>query len=132
VFVQICQTADLTVYWVLNKNNKEKKGVEDMASMKDSSFGKKLIKSDGADSKTTAPAGLSAVGTTSSTVSKPAAPHTNTAPTTAKTAAPTTAKKAANRSEIEKRAYEIWKRQGCKAGRDLENWVQAEKELGLK
>lgn len=30
---------------------------------------------------------------------------------------------------IRKRSYEIWKREGCPAGRDLENWLRAEMEL---
>lgn len=33
------------------------------------------------------------------------------------------------RETIARRAYEIWKEQGCPAGRDEENWYQAEREL---
>ena len=32
-------------------------------------------------------------------------------------------------SSIAKRAWEIWQREGCPEGRDLEHWLQAEKEL---
>jgi hypothetical protein len=31
--------------------------------------------------------------------------------------------------EISQRAREIWERNGCLPGRDLENWLQAESEL---
>jgi len=35
-------------------------------------------------------------------------------------------------AEIAKRAFEIWVRKGRPVGRDLENWNDAERELGLK
>jgi hypothetical protein len=31
--------------------------------------------------------------------------------------------------QIARRAYEIWIQSGCEAGRDSENWAQAEREL---
>jgi hypothetical protein len=31
--------------------------------------------------------------------------------------------------EISKRAREIWEREGCPEGRDIEHWLQAETEL---
>lgn len=34
--------------------------------------------------------------------------------------------------QIAKRAYEIWVAKGRPAGRDLENWKQAERELGMR
>ena len=34
--------------------------------------------------------------------------------------------------QVAKRAYEIWVAKGRPAGRDLENWQQAERELGLR
>ena len=30
---------------------------------------------------------------------------------------------------VEQRAYEIWLSDGCRPGRDIENWLQAEREL---
>ncbi len=36
------------------------------------------------------------------------------------------------RAEIEKRAFEIYKKSGCIPGRDVENWLQAETELTEK
>ena len=32
--------------------------------------------------------------------------------------------------EIARRAYELWQRNGCQPGRDVEYWCQAEHELG--
>ena len=34
-----------------------------------------------------------------------------------------------SREEIARRAYEIWLQTGCVAGRETENWLQAEREL---
>ncbi|MFA5879812.1 MAG: DUF2934 domain-containing protein [Candidatus Margulisiibacteriota bacterium] len=31
--------------------------------------------------------------------------------------------------EVQKRAYEIFLENGCQAGKDLEHWLQAEKEI---
>lgn len=31
--------------------------------------------------------------------------------------------------QIARRAYEIWLAEGCPAGRDLENWLEAERQL---
>ena len=31
--------------------------------------------------------------------------------------------------QISARAYEIWLKEGCPAGRDMANWTQAEQEL---
>jgi hypothetical protein len=33
---------------------------------------------------------------------------------------------------IAARAYEIWQETGCPAGHDLDNWLQAERELGAR
>jgi hypothetical protein len=33
------------------------------------------------------------------------------------------------RAQIESRAYELWLTNGCGHGQDLENWLQAEREL---
>ena len=38
----------------------------------------------------------------------------------------------ATHDQIAKRAYEIWVAKGRPTGRDLENWNQAERELGLR
>jgi len=38
-------------------------------------------------------------------------------------------RKSLEREQIALRAYEIWQEQGCPAGRDEENWYQAEREL---
>jgi hypothetical protein len=46
-------------------------------------------------------------------------------PTSASTAAPTY-------DDVARKAYEIYEREGRQPGRDLENWVQAEIELGLR
>lgn len=35
-------------------------------------------------------------------------------------------------AEVAKRAFEIWVRKGRPVGRDLENWNDAERELGIK
>ena len=55
-------------------------------------------------------------------------------PTAMPTAAPTTAtvqpvKSSPDRDEIAQRAYEIYVARGQMAGRELEDWVQAEREL---
>lgn len=34
-----------------------------------------------------------------------------------------------SQEQIAKRAWEIWQRNGCQEGQDLQNWTQAEKEL---
>lgn len=98
-----------------------------MASMKDSGFGKKIVKA-GSDGKPefTASYSTSAPTTpsqTTHTVSKPAVSNT-AAPISA--AAKTTAKKTPSKIEIEKRAYEIWKKKG---GSAEANWLEAEREL---
>ncbi len=33
---------------------------------------------------------------------------------------------------VQMRAWEIWREEGCPEGRQLEHWLRAEKELGLK
>jgi hypothetical protein len=38
---------------------------------------------------------------------------------------------APTQEEIARRAYEIYEREGCPAGRDLEHWAQAESELSV-
>ena len=43
--------------------------------------------------------------------------------------APTHARPAPTREEIARRAYELWQRNGCPQGRDVEHWCQAEREL---
>lgn len=40
--------------------------------------------------------------------------------------------KTVTREMIAKRAFEIWVTKGKPSGRDLENWNQAERELGVK
>jgi hypothetical protein len=35
-----------------------------------------------------------------------------------------------SKEEIKVRAHELWKQHGCPLGRDLEFWLQAERELG--
>ena len=35
-----------------------------------------------------------------------------------------------DRSLVAQRAYEIWQREGCPEGRDMEHWLRAESELG--
>jgi len=59
--------------------------------------------------------------------------------TTTKTKSTTTAQKTSSAkvtksrvcdpSVVSRRAWEIWNENGCPQGRDLENWLQAEKEL---
>jgi hypothetical protein len=44
--------------------------------------------------------------------------------------APPTGARALPRERIAERAYQIWQASGCPAGRDQENWLQAERELG--
>lgn len=36
---------------------------------------------------------------------------------------------APTREQVAARAYELWLQSGCLAGRDAENWLQAEREL---
>lgn len=36
------------------------------------------------------------------------------------------------REAVQLRAWEIWREEGCPEGRQLEHWLRAEKELGLK
>jgi hypothetical protein len=36
---------------------------------------------------------------------------------------------APTQEEIARRAYELWQRNGCQSGRDVEYWCQAEREL---
>ena len=36
-----------------------------------------------------------------------------------------------DRSAVERRAWEIWQNEGCPHGREVEHWLQAERELGL-
>ena len=59
-----------------------------------------------------------------------------TTKTSASTSTPSTSstvksnpKKSPSSDEIAKRAWEIWNRNGCRPGGELENWLQAEKEL---
>jgi len=33
---------------------------------------------------------------------------------------------------IKKKAYELWKRDGCRPGRDLEYWLSAEKAVKIQ
>lgn len=40
--------------------------------------------------------------------------------------------KQVSRDAIAKRAFEIWVAKGKPSGKDLENWNQAERELGVK
>ncbi|KAB2693131.1 DUF2934 domain-containing protein [Ochrobactrum sp. Kaboul] len=34
------------------------------------------------------------------------------------------------RVKVELRAYEIWVREGCPSGHDVDHWLQAETEMG--
>jgi len=43
---------------------------------------------------------------------------------------PDTGTRAVTQEEIAARAHAIWLEQGCPDGRDVENWLQAERELG--
>jgi hypothetical protein len=43
--------------------------------------------------------------------------------------APAHPRPAPTREEIARRAYELWQRNGCPQGRDVEHWCQAEREL---
>jgi hypothetical protein len=36
------------------------------------------------------------------------------------------------REEIEKRAYELYLARGCESGRDVEDWLAAERELTIQ
>lgn len=47
-------------------------------------------------------------------------------------ATPKAAKPVVTRDMIAKRAYEIWERKGRPIGKDLENWQEAERELGVR
>ncbi len=44
----------------------------------------------------------------------------------------TPGKESPSREEIERRAYEIYLERGGSHGQDLEDWLQAERELGEK
>lgn len=46
-----------------------------------------------------------------------------------KRAAKKTAAQAIDQDAIKQRAWEIWKNEGCPEGRELEHWLQAEREL---
>jgi len=37
-----------------------------------------------------------------------------------------------SREEIERRAYEIYEERGCEGGRELEDWLAAERELSQR
>ena len=68
-------------------------------------------------------AGSVAAKTTTATV-------TASSSTTAGSAgAKTASRKNPSQQEIAARAWEIWKSRGCQAGRDVENWLEAEKQL---
>ena len=54
----------------------------------------------------------------------------NVSSTSVATPTKSNGKKAPTSDEIAKRAWEIWMRKGCKPGGELENWLEAEKELG--
>jgi hypothetical protein len=43
--------------------------------------------------------------------------------------APVHPRPAPTSEEIARRAYELWQRNGCPHGRDVEHWCQAEREL---
>jgi hypothetical protein len=61
-----------------------------------------------------------------------ASPAASTAPVSAPTAtlaAKSTARKTPTQQDIALRAWEIWKSRGCRPGTDLENWLEAEKQL---
>lgn len=34
--------------------------------------------------------------------------------------------------EIEKEAYELWEKEGCLPGREIENWLEAERIIALR
>lgn len=76
---------------------------------------------------TAAPAAPAAVaapaGAATVTLKSPSPIAGNGAATAPRSARPT-------QHEIAKRAYEIWVASGRVEGRDLQNWKQAEKELG--
>lgn len=38
-------------------------------------------------------------------------------------------KNAMSAEQVARRAYEIWQAKGCPHGQDVENWLQAEREL---
>ena len=42
------------------------------------------------------------------------------------------AKPAVSFDQIKARAYEVWLRKGCPSGQDVQNWEQAERELGVR
>jgi hypothetical protein len=37
-----------------------------------------------------------------------------------------------SKEQIARRAYELYTQRGCKPGKDVEDWVRAEKELGAE
>jgi hypothetical protein len=51
-------------------------------------------------------------------------------PTMAKKTVQLSAISRPDRSLVAQRAYEIWQREGCPEGRDMEHWLRAESELG--
>ncbi|MCE9590746.1 MAG: DUF2934 domain-containing protein [Planctomycetes bacterium] len=76
--------------------------------------------------------------TTAKSTKKASATPSSPAPAAAPTAAPRSAaaapvfKPRPTHDEIARRAYEVWVRKGRPVGRDLENWNDAERELGLR
>ena len=37
-----------------------------------------------------------------------------------------------SRGDIARRAYELYAQRGCEAGKDVEDWIRAEQELGAE
>jgi hypothetical protein len=63
----------------------------------------------------------------------------STAPAKPTAAAPEAAKPVAapaapkvSFDQIKARAYEVWLRKGCPSGQDVQNWEEAERELGVR
>jgi len=41
-------------------------------------------------------------------------------------------RKEISREDIARRAYELYTQRGCEAGKDVEDWIRAEQELGAE
>jgi len=41
-------------------------------------------------------------------------------------------RKEISREDIARRAYELYTQRGCEAGKDVEDWIRAEQELGTE
>jgi len=76
-------------------------------------------------------AGRFTVGLAASKIASSTAEASGSSPTASRPVATqaSAGKKNPTQQEIALRAWEIWKSKGCKPGTDLENWLEAERQL---